>query len=122
MIGGMDPVLDEAAYRFVPVEPAHAPQILGGAIATFREAEGVSAIIPFILADELGFEAPEFARITLQVASDLEASGLTAAVATALAREGIACNMVAALHHDHAFVPLARADDAMRVLRGLQDG
>ena len=118
----MDPVLDEAAYRFVPVEPAHAPQILGGAIATFREAEGVSAIIPFILADELGLEAPEFARITLQVASDLEASGLTAAVATALAREGIACNMVAALHHDHAFVPLARADDAMRVLRGLQDG
>jgi hypothetical protein len=45
--------------------------------------------------------------------------GLTAAVAGALADLGIPCNMVAAYHHDHAFVPEADADRAMEALRGL---
>ncbi len=43
--------------------------------------------------------------------------GLTAAVATALAKEGIACNVVAALRHDHLFVPYDRAAEAMEVLK-----
>lgn len=42
--------------------------------------------------------------------------GLTAAVATALADDGIACNVVAGYHHDHLFVPAARAADAMESL------
>lgn len=41
-----------------------------------------------------------------------------ATVATALARAGIACNMVAGHHHDHAFVP---EDDAARALAILRD-
>ena len=36
--------------------------------------------------------------------------------ATALAEAGIACNMVAALHHDHAFVPAAQAEAAAAAL------
>lgn len=119
MIAAMEPRLDTQAWRFVLVSPDNAPQLLGAAIGTFREDEGVTAIVPSELADELGIEGPDFARITLMVHSDLEGVGLTAAVAGALADAGIACNMVAAFHHDHAFVPAALAEKALDVLREL---
>jgi uncharacterized protein len=60
------------------------------------------------------------AWLTLTVFSALEAVGLTAAVARALADEGIPCNVLAGYHHDHMLVPEERAGDAMRVLRRLR--
>ena len=121
MIAAMEPRLDERLWRFVTVTPDKAPELLGAAIGTFREDEGVTAIVPATLAIEAGLEGPDFARITLMVHSDLEGVGLTAAVATALADAGIACNMVAAYHHDHAFVPANMSGRAMTVLGILQD-
>ena len=44
--------------------------------------------------------------------SALEAVGLTAAVATALAAAGIPANVLAGYSHDHLLVPEDRADDA----------
>ncbi|WP_308916726.1 ACT domain-containing protein [Jannaschia sp. LMIT008] len=105
MIAGMDPVLDLREYVFTTDPPD-----LDAAIATIREDEGLSAIVPFA-----GSGVP-MRRITLRVASDLEGVGLTAAVATALTDAGIACNMVAGHHHDHAFVPSRDADRALAVL------
>ncbi len=119
MLAAMDPVLDETRYQFISVTPQIAPRALAAAIATFREAEGMSAVVAQPEASDLGANGPVFARITLQVFSDLEAAGLTAAVASALAAEGIACNMIAALHHDHAFVPQEKAADAMAILQDL---
>lgn len=119
MIAGMAPRLDPRSYRFVMVSPDTAPHLLGAAIGTFREDEGVSAIVPVAVADELGIEGADFAHITLLVQSDLEGVGLTAAVAGALAGAGIACNMIAAYHHDHAFVPADRADEALAVLEAV---
>ena len=119
MIAAMEPRLDTQRWRFVLVSPDNAPQLLGAAIGTFREDEGVTAIVPSGLADELGIEGPDFARITLMVHSDLEGVGLTAAASGALADAGIACNMVAAFHHDHAFVPVAKGDEALSVLTEL---
>ena len=116
MIAAMQPRLDQVQWRFVLVTPDTAPHLLGGAIGTFREDEGVTAIVPSAIADDLGIEGPDFARITLMVHSDLEGVGLTAAVSGALADAGIACNMVAAFHHDHAFVPAARGEDALTIL------
>ncbi|WP_369026969.1 ACT domain-containing protein [Qipengyuania sp. RANM35] len=121
MIAGMAPRLDPRTYRFVLVTPDAAPQLLGAAIATFREDEGVTAIVAAEVASELGIEGPDFARITLLVHSDLEGVGLTAAVAGALAKAGIACNMVAAFHHDHAFVPADRAQEALEILQRLSE-
>lgn len=118
MIAGMAPELDPRRWVFVAVTPDRAPELLGAALGTFREAEGVSAIVPADLAGD----APVFARIVLTVQSDLEGVGLTAAVATALADAGIACNVVAALHHDHLFVPVDRADEAMVVLQARAAG
>lgn len=119
MIAQMSPSLDSETWRFVAVTPDTAPQLLGGALATFREDEGVCAIVPSALADELEQSGPDFRRITLEVNSDLEGVGLTAAVATTLSEAGIACNMVAALHHDHAFVPAVQGEKALALLEQL---
>lgn len=122
MLAQMAPRLDTVLYRFTLVTPDIAQQLLGGAVATFREAEGVTAIVPAALAEELQQSGPDFARIILEVRSDLQGVGLTAAVTTALAQEGIACNCVAAFHHDHLFVPADRREEVLRTLENLSQG
>ena len=62
------------------------------------------------------------AWITLEVHSDLNAVGLTAAVSGALARAGISCNVVAAACHDHLFVPVEAAPAALACLESLHLG
>lgn len=122
MIAGMTPVLDPASYVFVTLAPGAAIDAgVAAAIAVFRESEGVSLVVEAGAAAGLGLPAgPRMRRIELRVYSDLEGVGLTAAVATALARRAIACNVIAAFHHDHVFVPADRADDALAVLEALQ--
>ena len=56
------------------------------------------------------------AMITLGVGSRLHAVGLTAAVSSALADAGISCNVVAGHFHDHLFVPVERAEEALELL------
>ena len=91
------------------------------AIASFREAEGISLILPIDAAQRAGMDvALPMRMITLKVYSALGGVGLTAAVASALASRGIACNMVAAFCHDHVFVPSEHAQEAMDALRELQ--
>ena len=71
--------------------------------------------------EEQGFEQSfRCAWITLRVNSDLEAVGLTAAFARALADQSIACNVIAGAYHDHLFVPVDRAADALHCLQQLQ--
>lgn len=60
------------------------------------------------------------AWITLNVHSDLNAVGLTAAFAKALGDDGISCNVVAGAYHDHIFVPFELAGRAEAALRQLQ--
>ena len=110
MLSGMAPVLDVRRWGFVLIE-ASPP---ADAFALIREDEGTTAIVP----DAGG----DFARITLTVHSALDGVGLTAAVAGALAERGIACNVVAGFHHDHLFVPWARAKEALRTLAVLSKG
>lgn len=107
MLAGMAPMLDARRWAFVVVDGA-APD---DSFAVIREDEGTTAIVP----DPAG----DFARLTLTVHSALDGVGLTAAVAGALAERGIACNVVAGFHHDHLFVPWARADEALAILQRL---
>lgn len=120
MITGMSPVLDEKTYCFcVVTDGLSKPDAAARALASFVEEEGLSLILTAKTAADMGFEAEmAMRRITLAVHSALDGVGLTAAVAGALAEAGIACNMVAAYHHDHAFVP---ADDAERALAILKE-
>lgn len=95
----------------------------GEIVGFFREAEGVTVIVPRESAARLGLEYSYVAAwITLTVHSSLEATGLTAAVATALAEAGISCNVVAAYFHDHIFVARSDGERALRVLEDLSRG
>ena len=77
-------------------------------------------MLPVAEAEAAGFaETFRCAWITLTVNSALDAVGLTAAVATALTNDGIACNVVAGFHHDHLFVPTESAQAAMAALEAL---
>jgi hypothetical protein len=119
MIAGMSPDLKLGEYVFCAAGDRDWTAL--NPLAMFREAEGVSLILERSAAEAAGFPAAApMALITLNVYSALDGVGLTAAVAVALAEAGIACNMVAALNHDHVFVPVARADEAVAILRALQ--
>lgn len=89
-------------------------------ILFFKEEEGITLIIRKELADRLQLSYHFVAAwIILTVHSSLEAVGLTAAFSTALGKEGISCNVVAAFYHDHIFVDRKDAEKAMLVLKSL---
>ena len=118
LLWSMEPALSAEEYVFdlvVEADPRAA-----GAWATVREDEGLTLILEKRRAERLGLRSePSFKRITLRVHSSLEAVGLTAAVSSALAREGVSANVVAAYCHDHVFVPSLRADEAVEILKRL---
>ncbi len=122
MIAGMNPELRPGRFVFVTVPPGVASDSLREkALASFREAEGLSLLLPEDVAAAEGLQASEpMCQITLNVFSSLTGVGLTAAVATALAKRGIACNLIAATLHDHVFVPATQADAAMETLARLE--
>ena len=124
MIAGMSPVLDPEIYHFCTfADPSAAEPARADALASFVEAEGLSLILSDEVAQRHGVVSDlPMQRITLTVFSALDGVGLTAAVAQGLAEHGIACNMVAAYHHDHAFVPAKDAGRAMEILRTLAGG
>jgi uncharacterized protein len=114
LLRGLEPQLDPVAYVFVTVPPGAAAPA-GEPVVQVVEAEGTTHVVP-----SAADASDAMARITLQVHSSLAAVGLTATVATALAEAGISCNVVAGYFHDHLFVPVDRADEALAVLRGLR--
>ena len=120
LLAHLEPSLREGEYVFITVDDDTMTDELQP-LATFAEDEGRSLIVERERAEAAGLAVEGVFRcITLTVRSSLEAVGLTAAVATALAEAGISANVVAAFHHDHVFVPAAHAERALSVLRGLQ--
>ncbi|GAB3305108.1 ACT domain-containing protein [Hymenobacter humi] len=117
LLASMQPVLNAGEYVFCTTRAGTsvpAELVLG----SFREAEGLTLILARKTADAHGLIYDYVsAWLTLNVHSSLAAVGLTAAVAGALARENISCNVVAAYFHDHLFVAQA---DAQRALAALQ--
>ena len=119
LIRTMSPVLDVAEWVFATIDVADESALAPHAIASFREAEGLTLVLPRSASGDLESVSMPMKRITLEVHSSLEAVGLTAAVASALAEEGISANVVAAYYHDHIFVPKVSADRALAVLQTL---
>jgi hypothetical protein len=119
LLRNMSPTLNDGEYVFCCLAGASPPadlQVLG----SFREREGLSLILPRQQAERLGLEFDYTAAwITLEVHSALNAVGLTAAVASALADNGISCNVIAGYHHDHLFVAQADGQRAVAVLQQL---
>jgi len=128
LLATLSPTLQEGEFYFASLRPATstagalADAARAAAIGTFREAEGLSLILP-----AAHTELPDGAArsttqrlISLEVHSSLEAIGLTAIVSQRLAELSISCNVVAAFHHDHIFVSADKADAAVDALRGIQ--
>ena len=113
------PRLNAGEYVFCCVDDATVVD-LTSVVCTVREQEGLTVILSRQKADEMRLPYTFIsAWITLTVHSALDAVGLTAAFSTALAREGISCNVIAGVHHDHIFVAAQDAERAMSALRDL---
>ena len=112
MISGMTPDVRPGIFVFVTaVDPALVASLSSQAISTFKEEEGMSMLFPVELAEKSMLNVDHPMRcITPNVYSSLEGVGLTEAVSTALGDNAIPCNMVAAFHHDHVFVPSDMCD------------
>lgn len=117
LLHGMRPRLREGQWVFVtaPSVPAQVQPL-----ALFAEDEGISLLLSREEADAAGLPYDYVAAwISLTVHSALDAIGLTAAVAGALASVGISCNVVAANFHDHLFVASDQALLAVALLERL---
>lgn len=113
----LQPVLAPEEYVFCTVDGELKNYLGLNPLATFVETEGLTLVLTKVQAQSLGACTDSmFKRITLLVYSSLEAVGLTAVVASALAKEGISANMIAAYHHDHVFVPVDKENQAMQIL------
>ena len=83
----------------------------------FQESEGLTVITS---ADDETPQDNRWAWLELSVYSDLQAVGFLAKVAAALSEAGVPCNAVAAYHHDHIFVPEAKAEIAIAAIDALR--
>ena len=122
MVRGMNPELRPGRFVFCsPAQDVDLSPLIAHAIATFREEEGLSLLLPETIAEAHGLKASEpMCQITLRVYSDLSGIGLTAAVSAALTEKAIPCNVIAATLHDHVFVTADKAQAALAALKDLQ--
>jgi hypothetical protein len=121
LLGSMQPVLSKPEYVFASLDKdSPASLAMLEPLGTFYEKEGLTVIVLKTNAEALGIRYQGvFQCITLNVHSSLDAVGLTAAVSTVLANEGISANVVAAYYHDHIFVPIVKANQALSCLQQL---
>ncbi|MFE1799955.1 MULTISPECIES: ACT domain-containing protein [unclassified Streptomyces] len=121
LLSGMEPALHPGRYVFTTVPGSTAPPGLSP-VVTVVEDEGLTLVVAQEDADAARLPYDYVAGwITLRIHSALDAVGLTAAVAHALAEEGLSCNVVAGFHHDHLFVPHERAAEAVALLERLAE-
>lgn len=119
LIRSMRPELLDGEFVYCTVPGPAVPAGLSP-VATVREPEGLTLVLPVAEAEAAGLSGSFRCRqITLRVRSALDAVGLTAAFAAALAGDGISCNVVAGYHHDHLFVAQSQAHRAMAALEAL---
>lgn len=122
LLATMQPVLGADRFVFCALPAGGWTEVVAlDPVAVVREVEALTVVVSLATAQAHGLAtSPVMRRITLCVHSDLEAVGLTAAFATALAEVGISANVVAGYHHDHIFVPDRQAREAMHALESLQ--
>lgn len=124
LLDTMTPALRPGVFVFCEL-----PNLDGALISTLspvvvvQEDEAFTVVVTKDVATAHGLTfGPAMRMISLTVHSALEAVGLTAAFATALAEAGVSANVVAGSRHDHIFVPEHQAEEAMTALQALQAG
>lgn len=122
LLSTMQPLLQDGDYIFSTFPNTEMEQTTHlKPVGCFHEKEGLTLIIKKEIADkyEIKYTAV-FSLISLTIHSSLEAVGLTAAISTQLAKNGISANVVAAFYHDHIFIPKEQIQSAMNALNELQ--
>ncbi len=120
LLASMEPVLDAEEHVFCTVSLKMRSTLQATPILEFREREGITAVIKKREAKELGLDFIYPCKlITLNIHSSLEAVGFLAAITRKLAAAGISVNAVSAYYHDHIFVPVEKADEAVKLLHEL---
>jgi hypothetical protein len=121
LLSGLSPRLNVGEFVFL-THKERLPAMVRP-LASFHEWEGESVVLRKEQAETIGLKyGATYAWITLDVHSSLDSVGLTAAITQVFADAGIPCNVIAAFHHDHLFVPYSERDRAMTLLIELQDG
>ncbi|MDI3561998.1 ACT domain-containing protein [Bradyrhizobium sp. Arg816] len=122
LLRNMKPELLGGIFVFCTIPPSEPIPAAVNPLLTFREQEGTTLVILREEAEASGLRSAFASRlITLTVHSALDAVGFLAAVTARLAEAGISVNAVSAFHHDHLFVPVERADEALKVLQEMSE-
>jgi uncharacterized protein len=123
LLQSLQPQLQPEPYVFCCVAYADAAantELLATAFAIVRETEGLTLILPALVAEQYGLPSvPQWARITLMVHSSLEAVGMIAAISTRLSEHDISTNPIAGYYHDHLFVQWPRRFEALQLIEQL---
>jgi uncharacterized protein len=120
LLRSMKPEMQEGIFVFCTLPKGKAIPANLKPVHIFHEREGTAFVVKREEAEAAGLPWQFASRlITLTVHSSLEAVGFLAAVTASLAEVGISVNAVSAFYHDHLFVPVERAEDALRLLRSL---
>jgi hypothetical protein len=118
----MKPKLRPGVFVFCTIAANESIPAAFNPLLTFREQEGMTLVVPREEAEAAGLSHAFASRlITLTVHSALDAVGFLSAITARLAEAGISVNAVSAFHHDHLFVPVNRADEAMALLQNMSE-
>ena len=121
LLKNMNPILNIGEYVFCTTKKFNHVN-KDCIINLFKEKEGYTLILKKEDADIYGFSySSVMAWITLKVHSSLEAVGLTAAFSKQLADNMISCNVIAGYYHDHIFIPIQKAEEALNLLDDLKN-
>ncbi|MCW8109208.1 ACT domain-containing protein [Alteromonas ponticola] len=121
LVANLNPSLDDKIYVFISVPLDEGKRVPDFPIkGLFHEREGCTCIVEKKVADAYGYAYSElFCCLTCEVHSSLNAVGLTAVIATTLAKQNISANVVAGFYHDHIFIPTSDAHRALSLLNQL---
>lgn len=118
--------IDERPGTFVYVSsPGGDARLAEQAAAMVHEPEGITYVVPadapaLTSSPTARRHGPPMAWLTVAAHTSLEGVGLTARLATALAADGVPCNVVAGAWHDHLLVPADRRAEAVGALLALR--
>lgn len=123
LLRSMQPTLLDGTYAFCTV-PKGKPAPPGiSPLMTYHEPEGTTLLLSEPDVAKSGLAHAFFCRgISLNVHSSLYAVGFLAAISDVLAKASMSINIVSAYYRDYIFVPSARANEAVELLKKLSRG
>jgi hypothetical protein len=121
-LAALEPSVGTELYGFLHRAPLSTPlEGLVHPVAFIEDEGGATYVVRLVEARRAALKLSfECRRLELGVDTPLDGVGYFAAIATALAKAGIAANPFAGFHRDTLFVPADRAEHALHTLNRLR--